>query len=184
MWCSLAIVAHQPNGHAEIGVFNAANQWFSLLLFLPTLMSQATFPILTERLNAGAGSSAWRLFYGKLAVTIIGVTPMVLAIALLSFFIMRLYGPIYSERGGVLILIAIAAWFAAPQVPMGNLLVAHAMPWSWFRASLIWAGCLVLVVSVFRAYGALRLASAYVSAYAARGLYAFLSVYRLRTSVS
>src|SRR5205085_3293401 len=96
MWCSLAIVAHQPNGHAEIGIFNAANQWFSLLLFLPTLMSQATFPILTERLNSGATAAAWRLFYGKLVVTMIGVTPVAVAVALSASFIMSFYGVEYA----------------------------------------------------------------------------------------
>ena len=180
MWCAMAIVAHEPNGHAEVGIFNAANQWFSLLLFLPTLMNQAAFPILTERLTSGATSTAWRLFYGKLLVTILGITPAVILVAFLSSFIMSFYGPGYSDKGPILVIVAIAAWFAAPQVPVGNLLVAHALPWSWFKANLVWAGC-VLVVSVFFSnHGALTLACAYAVAYAVRGLYASRSIHKLR----
>lgn len=183
MWCAMAIVAHQPNGQAEVGVFNAANLWFSLLLFLPSVMNQTTFPILTERLSSGETRQAWRLFYGKLLVTLGSVTPAVLAIVLLSPFIMGFYGADYSEKAPVLVIIAIAAWLAAPQGPMGNLLFAYAKPWSWFGASLVWAGCLLLVVTLMREYGALALAWGLVAAYAARGLYASLHIYRLRISL-
>jgi len=179
MWCAMAIVAHQSNGHAEVGVFNAANQWFSLLLFLPSLMNQATFPILTERLNAGATGAAWRLFYSKVLLILAGVTPAVIVIALLSRYIMGFYGPGYSERGPTLVVVAIAAWLAAAQGPTGNLLFAHNKPWSWFNAGLVWAGCLLLTVTLLREYGALALAWGSVAAYAARGLFASLQLYRL-----
>lgn len=182
MWCAMAIIAHQPNGQAEVGVFNAANLWFSLLMFLPGVVNQTAFPILTERLNAGATGTAWRLFYGKLLVTVGGVTVAALALAVLSPVIMGFYGAEYSEKWPVLVTIAIAAWLAAPQGPMGNLLMAHAKPWSWFRASLVWAICLLLAVALFRDHGAVALAWGLVAAYAARGLYASLQIYRLRVS--
>ena len=182
-WCAMAIIAHQPNGHAEVGIFSAANQWFSVLMFLPTVINQAAFPILTERLYVGAAKSAWKLFYGQMMVILGTLTPLVLAIALSSRYIMGVYGVEYGEKWQILLLVAIAAWFAAPQGPMGNLLLAHAKPWSWFVASLVWAGCLLLVVTIWRDHGALSLAWAYVASYAARGLYVFVRIYQLRTNV-
>jgi len=181
MWCAMAIIAHQPNGHAEVGVFSAANQWFSLLLFLPSVINQAAFPILTERFHAGETRSAWKVFYGQVLVILGALTPLVLAIAVLSRYIMGVYGAEYGEKWLILVVVAIAAWFAAPQGPMGNLLLAHAKPWSWFTASLVWAGCLLFVVAILRDHGALALAWGYVVAYAARGLYALFHVYQLRT---
>ena len=179
-WISLAIVSHQTNGHAEVGIFNAANQWFSFLLFLPSIITQVSFPILSERLNAGATSAAWRLFYGKVLATMGIVTPIVLAIIALSPFIMAFYGPAYSQQGPVLIVVAIASWLAAPQGFIGNLFFAHAKPWSWFVASMVWAGCLLLTVAIFRDYGALALAWGNVAAYGVRGLFSLVQIYQLR----
>lgn len=181
-WCAMAIIAHQPNGHAEVGVFSAANQWFSFILFLPSVINQAAFPILTERFYAGASKSAWKLFYGQLLAILSILTPLVLVIAILSRYIMGIYGVEYAEKWPILVIVAIAAWFAAPGGPIGNILLAHAKPWSWFVASVIWAGSLLFVVAIWRDHGALALAWAYVAAYAARGLYAFVRVYQLRTN--
>jgi O-antigen/teichoic acid export membrane protein len=163
-------------------VFSAANQWFSLLLFLPTVINQVAFPILTERFHAGAAKSAWKLFYGQVLVTLGVLTPVILAIAVLSRYIMGVYGAEYGEKWLILVAVAVAAWIAAPQGPIYNLFLAHAKPWSWFVANLIWAGCLLFVVAIWRDHGAIALAWGHVAAYAARGLYASVCVYQLRTN--
>jgi O-antigen/teichoic acid export membrane protein len=183
-WCAISIIAHQTNGHAEVGVFNAANQWFSLLQFLPTIMTQVSFPILTERLNAGAANAAWKLFCGQILVTIGIVTVAVIVVILMSPFIMGFYGFQYADKWPILIAVAIASWFAAPQGPMGNLIIAHEMPWSWFVDSVLWAGCLIVVVCIFRSRGAIALAWGHVAAYAVRGLFASVQVHQLRTNTN
>jgi hypothetical protein len=37
-WICSAILVNRPNGYAEMGVFNAANQWYGALLFLPVTL--------------------------------------------------------------------------------------------------------------------------------------------------
>lgn len=179
-WCALAIIANQPNGHAEIGIFNAANQWFSLILFLPSIFTQVAFPILTERVNAGETSTAQKLFYAEIIVTLGIVSLAGLIVALLSQYIMGFYGVEYADKWTILVYVAIAACISAPQGAMGNFLMAHARPWSWFFASLVWAGCLIFVVATFRHYGAFALAWGHMTAYAVRGLYAVLFINKIR----
>lgn len=48
LWASNTILANQPGGYGELGLFNAANQWRMVVIFLPGLLSSAVLPILSE----------------------------------------------------------------------------------------------------------------------------------------
>jgi O-antigen/teichoic acid export membrane protein len=178
-WAAMVITARQPNGHEAVGMFNAANQWLSLLLFVPNLAVQSAFPVLVERLGSGAVADAWRLLTNKVALIAVGVAPLALLIAVASPWIMPLYGPAYTPAWRILALVAATAWLAAPQAPLGNMLVAHELNWSWFLANLIWAATLVSAVYWWRAHGAFALAGGQLAAYLVRGTYASIAVYRL-----
>lgn len=179
-WLAIAIVARQPNGTAEVGIFYAANQWFSLLLFLPTILTQVAFPIMTERLYAGRTDTAWKLFYGKILVIIGIVTPFALVISIASPYIMGFYGGEYGAKWLVLLVVVFAAWISSPLGPMGNMLIAHAKQWSWFVANLVWASCLLFVVYTLRHHGAYALAWAYVAAYLVKAIYTSVRLYQLK----
>jgi O-antigen/teichoic acid export membrane protein len=179
-WLAIAVVARQPNGAAEVGIFYAANQWFSLLLFLPTILNQVAFPIMTERLNAGWTDTAWRLFYGKILATVGVVTLAVLVVGFISPFIMDFYGVEYASKWHVLLVVILAAWISAPLGPMGNMLIAHTKQWSWFVANLVWAGCLLFVVYMLRHHGAFALAWAHVAAYLGKWIFTATKINQLR----
>jgi O-antigen/teichoic acid export membrane protein len=175
----MVIVAQGARGHTEIGMFSAANQWFPLLLFLPNLVVQSAFPILVERLSTGAVQDAWRLVEKKILYSTVGLAPIVFVIALLSPWIMRLYGAEYGAAWPVLVLVVVSAWVAAPQGTLGNMLMAHGLMWTWFSASLIWAGTLIAVVVTCRSHGALAIAAGHLAAYVARGIYGGFKMFQL-----
>ena len=178
-WFAITIVVRQPNGAAEVGLFSAANQWFSLLLFLPTILNQTIFPIMTERFNAGEEKAAWKVFSAKSMVILLVMLPLTGLVAASAEWIMGRYGAEYEGAGFVLVLVAISALVAAPQGPMGNVLLSHSKPWQWFNTGLVWAGVLLSTVFIGREYGALALASGFLIAYGVRGILAVLCVVRI-----
>src|SRR4029079_14697855 len=52
-WVCQAILVRSPGGLAQMGILNAANQWYSLIIFVPGFIATAVFPIMSERLGAG-----------------------------------------------------------------------------------------------------------------------------------
>src|SRR5262249_41467694 len=56
-WVCSALLVNQPKGYAEMGAFNAASQWYNLLMFLPTVLGGALLPILSDRMGDRDGHS-------------------------------------------------------------------------------------------------------------------------------
>ena len=50
-WFCSTLLVHQHDGYREMGAYNAANQWFSLLLFIPTALATGIVPILSDTLG-------------------------------------------------------------------------------------------------------------------------------------
>ena len=59
-WAANAILVRAPDGLAELGVFNAANSWRALVLFLPQAVGQVALPML-DRKSTRLNSSHERL---------------------------------------------------------------------------------------------------------------------------
>ena len=48
IWAANVVLVNQPNGFAEMGLFNAANQFRMLIMFLPNVIGMVTVPLLSE----------------------------------------------------------------------------------------------------------------------------------------
>jgi len=47
-WAANAILVNQPNGYAELGLFNAANQFRMIVILIPNVLAIVTVPLLSE----------------------------------------------------------------------------------------------------------------------------------------
>src|SRR5262249_39158797 len=115
MWAVNAVLVNQPDGYSQMGLFNAANQWRALGVFIPTVFNPATFSI-QSNLFATNRTSYHRSVIGGLVVQ--GTVAALLAILLsvLAPYLMRLYGSEFKGAAEVLVLLA-WGWFLV--APMG-----------------------------------------------------------------
>jgi O-antigen/teichoic acid export membrane protein len=60
-WACNALLVNQPKGYMEMGIFQAANQCFAILLFLPLQLSRVILPVLSERLGQQDVSNAKKI---------------------------------------------------------------------------------------------------------------------------
>ncbi|MCU1238766.1 MAG: polysaccharide biosynthesis protein, partial [Candidatus Solibacter sp.] len=165
MWVASSILVHQPHGYAEMGVFSAANQWRTAVVFLPSLLSQ---PLLSMLSNVGAGNSARfkKLVRVNLLLTL-GVSVAVAApIVVCAPWIMQAYGRGFGAGRPVLVLLVLATVISATASVIGQAIASLDRMWWGFHLNAIWAlvllGSAVLLVPRF---GAMGLAGAFLASY-------------------
>ena len=166
-WLVNALLVRQPDGYAEMGVFNAATQWRSLFMFVPSLLGRVTVPMLSS-LHAGGNQAASRKVLGASILTSAAVAaPVLLAVWVFSSVIMGFYGEGFGSRAVVLQLTALTAGLVAINSPVGNLIAAHGRMWLGAAMNAGWAIVLLAAAWVFLAlnWGADGIAGAYAVAY-------------------
>ncbi len=173
-WISSAILVNQSNGYDEMGVFNAANQWRAVLLFVPSVMGQVLIPM-TSSMSRDNKRGIRSATGAAIAVNALCSAPILIALLFMSRSIMTLYGPSFSGHGTVLKLTAATGALLAIQVPIGNLIAGLGRMWIGALQNLGWA--IVLTTSawwfVSRGWGAEGLALAYLVAYLCHAAWTF-----------
>jgi O-antigen/teichoic acid export membrane protein len=172
-WICNAMLVNRTDGYAQMGLFNAANQWFGALLFLPGALGQAALPVLSERLvdNDTAQSRRVLRFYIKLNGAV--VLPLVILGCLASPWIMASYGHGFREGWPVLVAVLVTAGLLAVQTPVGQIIAAAGRMWLGSGMNLGWAACFVTLSWLTLDSGALGLASARLAAYVLHATWTF-----------
>jgi O-antigen/teichoic acid export membrane protein len=165
MWIVNTLLINQPGGFDELGIFNAANQWRTILLFLPGIIALVSIPILAVKHGNEGYSSSLRLLKSVLLVSLAILVPTTALVCLLSPLIMQQYGAGFAESGLVLVLVACSALFMGLSVPVGNILAASNRMWVWFIMNLGWAIVLIAAAWLLLPWGALGLAGAFFISY-------------------
>jgi O-antigen/teichoic acid export membrane protein len=176
-WACNALLANQPSGYEELGIFNASNQWYAIVGFLPGVISTAVFPVFSERYGAKDVASGVSTMKKLMLVTSIIVIPMVIVLGMFSPSIMRGYGESFEKGWGVLIMSMAAASAQAVTVPCWSTIMASGRMWVCFVMNIGWS-VLLLMGSVFLInYGAMGVASARFVAFVVHGcwIYAYVS---------
>jgi len=165
VWAANAILVNQPGGYAELGVFNAANQFRVLILFLPNILAAVTIPLLAEihgqndrqhfaqvaNLNL---RTIW-IFALGVAFTIIGC----------SSWLMGLFGKQFADGRTILALLAGVAILQTANGTVGQSLAGSGRMWAGFVMNLFWATVLLASLVNLVHLGALGLTLAYALAY-------------------
>jgi O-antigen/teichoic acid export membrane protein len=129
-WVCSAILANRPGGFAELGVYSAANQIFSAVLFLPSILTQPVLPTLTSVLTAGDRTQARKILVATSMVSLLTVLPFVICGCLLEKPIMSFYGPRFAESGHTLLLLLLLLPPSAIYLPAVYLLTSSGKMWN------------------------------------------------------
>jgi len=164
-WLCNAILVNRPNGYSEMGIFNAANQWFAALMFLPSVLAQATMPMLSERLGDGDALRSKKILSYSIKLNALVILPIAIAGSVASPYIMSLYGEGFAGAWTTLVVVFLTAGVLAVQVPVGNIIIASGKLWTGFVMNSGWAVAFLIFTLILVSYGALGLAGARLIAY-------------------
>ncbi len=118
VWFSNVVLVAQPNGYASLGVFNAAERWRQLLLFLPASFYPVALTMLSNLHGTNDPRAYRRLFGLNLVGSIAVVVVPSIGIILCASPAMGLFGDEY--RNGWMTLVILSASSVA--VILNNLL--------------------------------------------------------------
>lgn len=164
-WVINAIMVNTIGGYAELGLFNAANQWRNSLLIFPRWVGQTVTPILSDKYGTGDKKSVRHLILINLAINLAVVVPTAIIIVFGKNIIMQSYGKSFAGGNTTLLILAISAVFVTVQMPLGHTIAASGKMWLGFILNGITGLTLIGIFFIFKEKGALGLSYAYLFAY-------------------
>lgn len=164
-WAASAILVNRPGGYPEMGVLNAANQWYGAVLFLPSALGGAILPVLSERVGQGDAPGARKVLWAAMAMNTAVMIPIVAAASAVSPWIMGMYGPGFASAWPTLVAVLLTAGLVAIMNPVGNVLAASGRLWLGFAMNSGWAVVFLGATLALVGWGALGVAGARLLGY-------------------
>ena len=163
----------QHDGYNSLALFEAADQWKVMMLFIPTAISQIVLPILT---SIRQQRQQFRHVLLANIALIVGISSMItLLVLLLGGPIMQLYGKGFSDKMP-LVYLALSNIFSAYSNIIEMSIYSKNKMWQAFVINLFWA--IVLLVSAYwlveRGLNATGIALAVLIAYGLKSILATL----------
>ncbi len=172
-WAGNAILVNRADGYAEMGIFNAANQWFMALMFLPAIIIQVILPMMSERYGHADHVQSGRILRLSLKMNMLLVFPLIIIGCGLSPFLMALNGPGFRDSGPTLVVVLFTAGLVAVQWPAYTVLQAAGKMWGALVMNMGWAAVFVLGAFFLCRFGSLGLSLSRAIAYALHTLWTF-----------
>ena len=178
LWFCMMMVARNPNGYAELGVYNAAYQWHGPMVFIPMIFMSVSIPVLVQEWEAGRRERFLRVTFGICGLMLLISLPPVVLASFLSSWIMTLYGPGFSEGKMVLVLLLAAApLHALSKITFGALFAMNRPRWV-LGVNVVWGVTLLaLTISLVPKLGVMGLAIGFFVAYAILGCSSVILVF-------
>jgi O-antigen/teichoic acid export membrane protein len=179
-WICHALLVNQAGGYAEMGFFNAANQWRMAILFVPQRVCMIVLPVLSSLAGEGRIREYRRTLRAGVLLSTGLATAAAVPVALLSFWIMRAYGQDFTSRSSALVLLAASAVFMSAAVVGGQAIISLGKAWYRLVVHGMWSATMLIGAGILLTGGgtATELALANVIACAAQCIaqYGFLSL--------
>ena len=164
-WVCTALLVNRPGGYGEMGVFSAANQWYSVLMFVPSLLNQILLPILSERHGQKKVKQSLKALIFAIKTSALTTFPIILLASVASPEIMRLYGAEFVRGWPTFVVILFTTGLQIVITPITSILVASGKMWVPFIWNMLWAIIYIFGTRLLLGYGSLGLASAKMLSY-------------------
>ena len=159
-WACNAFLANQPNGYAELGVFNAAFQWQAAIQYLPTVICTAMIPVMSEKCGTGDVSSSLRIMKRMVRLIALVVFPVAVVLSAASPWIMHGYGATFAAGHWTMVLLVATGSLTGIMTPIGNFVTAQGAMWRGLSFCLGWVAAMLVGSWFMVRWGAEGLAGA------------------------
>jgi O-antigen/teichoic acid export membrane protein len=182
-WLCSTLLVNRPDGYSEMGIYNAANQWFNALLFLPGVLGQAVLPMLAEQMGKDDHVRSARVLLLSTKMNGVAMLPVVFIGCLASPVIMASYGSSFRGAWPTLVVVLLTAGLIGIITPIGQTIVAGGRFWLGSIMNLGWAICFLVFTFLLLRWGAFGVATARLLAYFIHSTWTFaFAIHLLRRS--
>ncbi len=170
-WMAAAILVKQPGGFAEMGAFSAANQWRTLILFLPAILERTMLPILADLDSRRDHVSYRRTVHTHLLLSFGAATLLATPLAIGAPLIMKLYGEEFVSSWPVLPLLSGATVIASASFAVGTVMISRGAMWLGLAVNSLWGISLIISAALLTpSHGGVGLGLSFLIAYGIQGL--------------
>ncbi|HNT27854.1 MAG TPA: oligosaccharide flippase family protein [bacterium] len=159
-WACNAFLANEPNGYAELGIFNAAAQWQGAILFLPWLFITAMIPVISEKYGDGDVTGSLKVMADMMKLIVWAVVPIAAVLSLSSPWVMSGYGDTFTAGYWTMVLLVATGVFNGIEAPIQHFAVASGQVWARLALYGLWAAVLLAASWFMVKWGAEGLAGA------------------------
>jgi O-antigen/teichoic acid export membrane protein len=165
IWACNAMLVNQPHGYEEMAIFDAANQWRNVILFIPAALASIALPLLSS--SVGNQKLFNKILKLNIAVNFIISLTMAICISLFSTFIMKFYGVGFSDGRIVLIIMTFSTVLISINNVIGSAIAGKGQMWVGLILNFLW-GILLLSCTYYflkSGFGAKGLAYSFLISY-------------------
>lgn len=164
-WVCNAMLVNTPNGYAEMGVYNAANQWRNALSFLPNILSPVILTTLVESRGDQNKSQIKKSVTIALVFSLIAILLPTLILLALSPLIVKLYGQNYQVPISLFVLIMIVTALSNIGSSLYVCLQSINKIWIGLAGNILWAITIIVLFYLMLPYKAIGYATANLISY-------------------
>ena len=177
LWWGRTVLADEPQGYIQLGLFEAANQWRTMILFLPAILARVAMPVLSEtygRPDKQDFNAAVVLQFRAMLLITLPLTVLVIAAAEL---LMVVFGEAYANSGPILPLLMVSVFAFALNQALRKVQDGTGKIWENLAMQVAWAVAFVVVLLVPEGpVDAVRLGWAFLASEVVMALLQFLYV--------
>ena len=181
LWLSRTILINE-SGYEQMAIFDVADQWSMSVIFIPNALAQIALPILSNTLSFGEKNKYIKLVKFNLIANFIVASTVSVVVIILSPYILKMYGPEYSNRMPLIFMMIATVCMSICNV-VGQVIASQGKMWIGFGFNLIWGVCLIFFTSIFAKQGAMGLALAitcsYIIHFIGQGLYLIIKLHKI-----
>lgn len=176
-WLTNLILVNRVGGYGELGLFNAANQWRTIILFLPGLLASVMLPVLSDVHGQENRSDFTQAIILNLRATWVVSLPLTIMLIVLNKPLAAIFGRAFSGSAPVMALLMVSCFLMVVNGTVGTALVSSGRIWTGTALNIGWAAALVAgAYLMVPSMGAQGLAAAYLLAYLLHTIWTMLYV--------
>lgn len=167
------------DGFGELAIFEAADQWKVIILFIPSAVSNIVLPILSSMSENNTSNQFWKVLYTNMIINAGIAALLSLLVIVLSPYIMKSYGNEYNEPLPLIIL-ALSTIPSSVASVIGSSIASRQKMWTGYLFNTLWATMMICFTITFIKYdyGATALAFATLFSYLIHSIIQFIYLKR------
>jgi O-antigen/teichoic acid export membrane protein len=143
-WLVRMMLLRGPDGMAALGLFTAAYSWAQVVQFIPSQIASPALTILSNLIGAGDLAGFRRLLAESSIVVFAAAMAIAVPLALLSKYVMSLYGTAFREGAAVFSAIVLAYAVSSVWMMLRATFLASGRAWTQFGFTIAWGVALPL----------------------------------------
>jgi O-antigen/teichoic acid export membrane protein len=148
LWATAAILANQPGGYVQLGLYNAALQWGTVVLLLPAIFGTVFLPVLSS--IPPSQSHRKRLLLTKSFGLCLGCAAIVATImCIFAKLALRVYGREFMQASSIFIVVMVTSVLSAGNEILYRALLANGRAWWRLLSNGAWGAGLICLSMLF-----------------------------------